>query len=84
MMGMAVAENISQTRERVIAAIELVRPAVQSDGGDVELIDIIDDTARVRFRGACVGCPSATLTLKQGVERAIKQMAPEIKSVVAV
>ncbi|HQY88147.1 MAG TPA: NifU family protein [Tepidisphaeraceae bacterium] len=81
---MPVAENISPTLERVIAAIELVRPAVQSDGGDVELIDIVGDTARVRFRGACIGCPSAALTLKQGIERAIKQMAPEITSVIAV
>jgi Fe-S cluster biogenesis protein NfuA len=69
---------------RVRNAIEQIRPAVRADGGDVELIDVADNRVRVRFRGACVGCPSSGLTLQMGIERAVKMVAPEIESVVAV
>jgi Fe-S cluster biogenesis protein NfuA len=70
--------------ERVRAVLEQIRPAVKADGGDVEFIDIVNDTAQVRFHGACVGCPSSNLTLQFGIERAVKAQVPEIKKVVAV
>lgn len=70
--------------DRVRDVLEQIRPAVKADGGDVEFVTIVDDTAQVRFRGACVGCPSASLTLQFGIERAITSQVPEIKKVVAV
>ncbi len=70
--------------DRVNAVLEQIRPAVKADGGDVELIDIVDGTAQVRFHGACVGCPSSNLTLHMGIERAVVAQVPEIKKVVAV
>ena len=71
-------------RERVEKVIDRIRPAVQMDGGDIQLIDIVDGVVRVRLVGACVGCPSSTMTLKMGIERAIRAEVPEIKSVEAV
>lgn len=70
--------------DRVRAVLEQIRPAVKADGGDVELIDVVNDVAQVRFHGACVGCPSSNLTLQFGIERAVKAQVPEIKKVVAV
>jgi Fe-S cluster biogenesis protein NfuA len=71
--------------DRVRAVLEQIRPAVKADGGDVEFVDIIDPaTARVRFHGACVGCPSSNLTLHMGIERAVRAQVPEIAKVVAV
>lgn len=82
---MAVTSNIqSPLLDRVRAVLEQIRPAVVADGGDVELVDIVDQTARVRFHGACVGCPSSSLTLHMGIERAVKAQVPEIHKVVAV
>ncbi|MHB1420635.1 MAG: NifU family protein [Bacillota bacterium] len=72
-------------KEKVQEALEQVRPALQRDGGDVELVDV--DTAgvvKVKLTGACGGCPMATMTLKQGIERVIKELVPEVKEVVAV
>ena len=71
-------------RERVEKVINRIRPAVQMDGGDIQLVDIVDGIVRVRLVGACVGCPSSTMTLKMGIERAIRSEVPEIKSVEAV
>ena len=71
-------------RERVEKGINRIRPAVQMDGGDIQLVDIVDGVVRVRLVGACVGCPSSTMTLKMGIERAIRTEVPEIKSVEAV
>lgn len=69
-------------RERVEEVLELLRPSLQSDGGDVELIDVTDDgIVKVRLTGACGGCPFATLTLKEGIERALKEEIPEVKEV---
>ncbi|MBL9001183.1 MAG: NifU family protein [Phycisphaerae bacterium] len=71
--------------ERVERVISLIRPAVQADGGDVELIGITPDgTARIRLHGACVGCPSSAVTLQVGIERNLKNHVPEIKRVEAV
>jgi Fe-S cluster biogenesis protein NfuA len=72
-------------KERVEAALKKVRPALQADGGDVELVEVNDDgVVSVRLTGACGSCPMSTMTLKMGVERAIRQEVPEIKKLVAV
>lgn len=71
--------------ERVAMVIDRIRPAVQSDGGDLELVEVTDQgVVRVRLHGACVGCPSSTLTLKAGIERNLKDYVPEVRSVEAV
>jgi len=71
--------------DRVAMVIDRIRPAVQSDGGDLELVEITDGgVVKVRLHGACVGCPSSTLTLKAGIERNLKDYVPEVRSVEAV
>jgi len=65
--------------------IEVVRPNLQSHGGDVELVSTDpDNTVKVRLKGACSGCPGAQMTLKMGIERLLKEKIPEVKEVVAV
>ena len=71
-------------REKVQAALEQVRPALLADGGDVQLIDINDGVVTLRLTGACGGCPMASMTLKDGIERVLKEQVPEVKEVVAV
>ena len=71
-------------KEKVEAALAKVRPALQADGGDVELVDVNEGVVRLRLRGACAGCPMSTLTLRQGIERILKEEVPEVKEVVAV
>jgi Fe-S cluster biogenesis protein NfuA len=72
-------------KERVIKALERVRPYLQSDGGDIKLIDITkDNIVKVKLQGACSGCPFSMQTLKAGVEQALIKEVPEIKSVVSV
>ncbi|MDI9481181.1 MAG: NifU family protein [Bacillota bacterium] len=72
-------------REKVKAILDDVRPALQADGGDVELIDVDDQgVVKVRLQGACSGCPMASMTLKNGIERALKEAIPQVKEVVAV
>jgi Fe-S cluster biogenesis protein NfuA len=72
-------------RERVINALERIRPYLQSDGGDISLVDITEDnTVKVKLQGACYGCPYSIQTLKAGVEQALLKEVPEIKKVVAV
>jgi Fe-S cluster biogenesis protein NfuA len=68
-------------RENVEKALQKIRPALQADGGDIELIDIQDGIVKVRLTGACGGCPMSQMTLKQGVERVLKQEVPEVKGV---
>ncbi len=71
-------------KEKVEAAINKVRPALQKDGGNVELVDVSPDgVVKVRLTGACGGCPMSQMTLKMGIERVIKQEVPEVKEVVA-
>ncbi len=71
-------------REKVIKALNRVRPYLQNDGGDIDLLEITDDlTVKVKLKGACHGCPFAMQTLTAGVEQAIMQEVPEIKSVVS-
>jgi Fe-S cluster biogenesis protein NfuA len=72
-------------RERVQGVINLIRPAVQADGGDIELVDVKDDgVVQIRFHGACHGCPSSTMTLQMGIERNLREKIPEITAVVPV
>ena len=71
-------------REKVEAALALIRPALQADGGDVELIDVSQGVVKLKLKGACAGCPMATMTLRQGIERVLKERVPEVKEVVAV
>ncbi len=66
---------------RVEAAIAAIRPNLQADGGDVELVGIEDKVAKVRLQGACSGCPMAAMTLQMGVERVIRNQVPEIERV---
>jgi Fe-S cluster biogenesis protein NfuA len=72
-------------KEEVKKVIDRIRPSLQSDGGDVELIDVGDDgVVTVRLVGACQGCPMAQMTLKNGIEKSLKQEVPAVKSVVSV
>ena len=71
-------------KERVIKALNRVRPYLQNDGGDIDLIDVTDDmTVKVKLTGACHGCPYSMQTLKAGVEQAIMKEVPEIKRVIS-
>ena len=71
-------------REKIEAALDNIRPALQRDGGDVELVDVTEGTVKVKLTGACAGCPMSTMTLKMGIERVLKEQVPEVKEVVAV
>ncbi len=72
-------------RERVEQALTLIRPALNADGGDVELVEVTEEgVAKVRLTGACGGCPMSQMTLQMGIERVLKREVPEIKSVVSV
>ncbi len=72
-------------REKVEAVLNKVRPMLQRDGGDVELVDVDDNgVVKLRLKGACGGCPMATVTLKMGIERSLKKEIPEVTEVVAV
>jgi Fe-S cluster biogenesis protein NfuA len=72
-------------KERVQAALDKVRPHLQADGGDVELVEITEgNVVKVKLRGACSGCPMSQMTLKMGIERFLKKEVPEIKSVESV
>ena len=69
-------------KEKVEAVLDDIRPALQADGGDIELVDVTrDGIVKVRLTGACGGCPMSTMTLKMGVERQLKKSIPEVKSV---
>ncbi len=70
-------------REKVEAALDKIRPSLVADGGNVELIDVNDGVVKLKLTGACASCPMSTLTLKNGIERILKQEIPEIKEVVA-
>lgn len=68
-------------KEKVQKVINKIRPSLQADGGDVELIDVVDGIVTVKLQGACAGCPMSQMTLKNGIERLVKKELPEIKSV---
>jgi Fe-S cluster biogenesis protein NfuA len=71
-------------KERVEKSLDTIRPALMADGGNVELVDIEDGIVKVRLQGACGTCPSALMTLKQGIEVRVKEDVPEIQEVAAV
>ena len=70
-------------RRRVEEALDMIRPAIEMDGGNVELGEIVDGVAYVHMQGACGSCPSSTMTLKAGIERIVCEQIPEIKRVEA-
>jgi len=71
-------------REKIEQALAKIKPALQADGGDVELVDVEGGVVKVKLTGACAGCPVASITLKQGIERILKEEIAEVKEVVAV
>jgi len=71
-------------KEDVQKVIDKIRPSLQADGGDVELVAIEGDVVKVRLKGACAGCPMSQMTLKNGIERLLKKEIPAVKSVVSV
>jgi len=72
-------------KEKVKKALEKIRPSLQADGGDVELVDVSEDgIVKVRLTGACRGCPMSQMTLKLGIERALKEAVPEVKEIISV
>jgi Fe-S cluster biogenesis protein NfuA len=79
------ANQLQPVRERVQGVINLIRPAVQADGGDIELVDVTPaGVVSIRFHGACHGCPSSTMTLQMGIERNLRERVPEVTQVVPV
>jgi len=73
------------TKDQLEDALKQVRPALQRDGGDIELVGFDEaGTVKVRLKGACGGCPMSTMTLKNGVEKFLKQQLPDVKEVVQV
>ena len=72
------------TKEKVQLTLNKIRPSLQADGGDVELVDVNGGTVKLKLTGACGHCPMSTMTLKMGIERILKKEVPEVKEVVAV
>ncbi|WP_206831419.1 NifU family protein [Alicyclobacillus fructus] len=79
-------KDVTSTEARIREAIESIREAIQQDGGDVEFVsyDDLSKTVYVSLQGACVGCPASVMTLKMGIERAVKKVAPDVEYVEAV
>lgn len=71
-------------REKVEAVLNSIRPALKADGGDIELVDVKEGIVSIKLQGACSGCPMSMLTLKNGVERILKEDVPEVKEVISV
>ncbi|NLA59309.1 MAG: NifU family protein [Firmicutes bacterium] len=71
-------------QEQVKNVLDQIRPHLQADGGDVQLVSVEDGIVKVKLQGACAGCPMSTMTLKNGIERILKQQIPEVKEVRAV
>jgi Fe-S cluster biogenesis protein NfuA len=72
-------------RDRVSDVLNLIRPAVQADGGDIELVDVSQaGVVQIRFHGACHGCPSSHMTLQMGIERNVRERVPEVTQVIPV
>jgi len=78
-------EQSPSMRDKVQTVLDLIRPAVQADGGDIELVDVTaDGVVQIRFHGACHGCPSSTMTLQDGIERNLREKVPEVTAVIPV
>jgi Fe-S cluster biogenesis protein NfuA len=71
-------------RDKVEAVLDEIRPALMADGGNVQLIDVSNGIVKVKLTGACGGCPMASMTLRHGIERALKEKVPDVKEVIAV
>ncbi len=71
-------------QDKVEELLDKIRPVLVKDGGNVELVEVTDGVVKVKLVGACAGCPLSTITLKNGIERILKQGIPEVKEVVAV
>lgn len=71
-------------KERVEKVLDQIRPMMQADGGDVELVDVVDGVVSVKLTGACGSCPMSTMTLKMGIEKSLMEQIPEVKEVVQV
>ncbi|MGB8707714.1 MAG: NifU family protein [Dehalococcoidia bacterium] len=71
-------------RDKVQSVLDNIRPSLRADGGDVELVEVKDGIVSVKLKGACAGCPMSTMTLKNGIERILKQELSDIKEVIAV
>jgi len=68
-------------KEKILKCLEKIRPMLQADGGDVEFVEEIDGVVKVRLQGACAGCPMSQMTLRNGIERMLKEEIPEVKAV---
>ena len=78
-------EDKGALREQVLSVLELIRPAVQEDGGDIELVEVDGDgKVSIRFLGACIGCPSSEITLREGIARNLRERVPGVSEVIAV
>ena len=75
---------MNDTKQLVAKALEKIRPLLQRDGGDIELVEVSDGVVKVRLTGACKGCPMSQMTLKQGVEKLLLKEVPGLKEVQAV
>ena len=71
-------------REKVEEILKQIRPSLQADGGDVELVDVVDGVVKLRLKGSCAGCPMSQMTLAFGIERVLKEKLPEVIKVEAV
>jgi Fe-S cluster biogenesis protein NfuA len=76
--------SVNDTKQLVEKALEKIRPMLQRDGGDIELVEVNDGVVKVRLTGACKGCPMSQMTLKQGVEKMLLKEVPGLKEVQAV
>jgi Fe-S cluster biogenesis protein NfuA len=76
--------SVNDTKQLVEKALEKIRPMLQRDGGDIELVEVNDGVVKVRLTGACKGCPMSQMTLKQGVEKLLLKEVPGLKEVQAV
>jgi Fe-S cluster biogenesis protein NfuA len=71
-------------KDKIQTVLDNIRPSLRADGGDVELVDVKDGIVSVKLKGACAGCPMSTMTLKNGIERILKQELSDIKEVIAI
>lgn len=71
-------------REKVEEILDQIRPSLQADGGDVELVDVVDGVVKLRLKGSCAGCPMSQMTLAFGIEKVLKEKVPEVKKVESV
>jgi Fe-S cluster biogenesis protein NfuA len=76
--------EVMMIKEQVAAVLDEIRPNLQADGGDIELVDVEDGVVKVRLKGACAGCPMSQMTLAFGVEKVLKERIPEVQKVEAV